>query len=198
MLPNFPIAVFLMTVMTGAASVGATVAAQVVETDMDGVENFSIVSDTTSFGGVKVGFGGATNPSAMSGLRSEGFIAVVNLRLTTEEGATVDAGRAAAQAAGLKYIHLPFDDENPDKRVVDDFLATVRDKVNQPVYIHCNSATRVAALWMIGRVLEDGWEMNDAIKEGKKIAEKPDEAAIFATKYVESYGKSGGLSKLTE
>lgn len=51
---------------------------------------------------------------------------------------------------------------------------------------------------MIGRVLEDGWEINDAINEGKKIAEKPDEAVLFATKYVESYGQSGGLSKVPD
>ena len=66
-------------------------------------------------------------------------------------GTTARSPRTAAEAAGLSYIHLPFDSKNPDPDVVDGILTAVGDKENRPVYIHCGSATRVAALWMIGR-----------------------------------------------
>ena len=67
-------------------------------------------------------------------------------------------------------------------------MAAVSDETNQPVYIYCKTATRVAALWMVSRVLEDGWEIDAAREEAKAIAAKPDEAIAFATKYIESRG----------
>jgi len=122
----------------------------------------------------------------MAELKKNGFASVINLRLATETGAEIDASRAAAEAAGLKYIHLPFDAASPDPDLVDDFVAAVSNEENEPVYIHCHSATRVAALWMIGRVLEDGWSLDEAREEGTAIAGKPSEAVAFASAYVAS------------
>src|SRR5688572_12135301 len=84
--------------------------AQVQKKDVAGVRNYSRVDAT-------VGCGGAVDPAAMAGLKKEGFVSIVNLREATEPGADVDAGRAAAQAAGLKYIHLPFNVAKPDSKV---------------------------------------------------------------------------------
>src|SRR5688572_18978466 len=95
--------------------------AQVKKGEMAGVTNYSRVDAT-------VGCGGATQPSAMAGLKKEGFTSVINLRLATEPGVDIDASRSAAQAAGLKYIHLPFDAANPDPKLVEGFLKTVADK----------------------------------------------------------------------
>lgn len=165
--------------------------AQPVKTDMPGVVNFSRIDHSSGFAGSTVGFGGATQPSAMSPLRGAGFATVIGLRFGSEAGAEIEASRVAAEAAGLKYIHLPFDPKNPgpkvpDTEVIGEFLDALGDKANQPVYIHCNSATRVAALWMIGRVLVDGWEIDAAGKEAALIAAKPEEAIAFTTRYIES------------
>jgi len=54
------------------------------------------------------------------------------------------------------------------------------------VYVHCNSATRAAALWMIGRVVEDHWSVDAAANEAEAIARKPDQAIAIATRYLES------------
>lgn len=186
---KIPIAGYALIIAAAAALTGSLVMAQLTKADVPGIANFSRIDGMTGFGGTTVGLAGTTDPSAMPWLKSEGFVAVVNLRLATEEGADVDGGRAAARAAGLKYLHLPFDDEDPDPRIVDDFLAAVGDEANQPVYIHCNSATRVAALWMIARVLEDGWEIERARNEVESIAEKPPEAIAFADKYIASHGR---------
>ena len=154
------------------------------QAEVPGIANFSSFDPSTGFAGSSVGFGGATQASAMPWLRGERFATVINLRLASEEGAAVERSRAAAAAAGLKYIHLPFDPRNPTPDLVNDFLRVVGEKANQPVYIHCNSATRVAALWLIGRVREDGWEFDDAAKEARAIAQKPDEAIGFASAYL--------------
>ena len=73
--------------------------------------------------------------------------------------------------------------------VIENILATVGNQANQPVYIHCGSATRAAALWMIGRVLKDEWEVDAASSEAKVIALKPPEAVAFATAYFTSRGE---------
>src|SRR5436309_5043774 len=108
---------------------------EVKKADVPGIRNFSRVNGPAGFGGTMVGFGGATQPSAMAELKKDGFKSVINLRLATEPGADIDAGRAAAKAAGLTYIHLPFDAANPDPQLLDKVLDAVVDKANQPVYI---------------------------------------------------------------
>jgi uncharacterized protein (TIGR01244 family) len=157
-------------------------AAQVKKSEMAGIRNFSRVDAT-------VGCGGAVDPAAMAGLRKEGFVSVINLRLANEPGADVDAGRAAAQAAGLKYIHLPFNAASPDPKVVESFLAAVADKANQPVFIHCGSANRVGGVWMIKRALQDGWAIDKARTEAEAIGLNNPQLVAFATDYINTHKK---------
>ena len=156
------------------------VLAQVQKKEMAGVRNYSRVDAT-------VGCGGAVDPAAMKALKGEGYVSVINLRLASEEGANVEAGRAAAQAAGLKYIHLPFNAAMPDSKVVDSFLAAVADKSNQPVFIHCGSANRVGGVWMIKRVLQDKWSIERAQTEAEAIGLTNPQLKAFATQYIAAH-----------
>ncbi len=152
-------------------------AAQVQKQDMPGIRNYSRVDAT-------VGCGGAVDPSAMALLRQEGFVSVINLRLASEQGANVEAGRAAAQAASLRYIHLPFNGASPDPAIVESFLAAVADRSNQPVFIHCGSANRVGAFWMIKRALQDEWPVEKALVEAQAIGLRSEGLTTFATEYI--------------
>jgi len=173
----------LLIIATSAALAAAQDTSQVKKADVPGITNFSRVNAT-------VGCGGATQPSALALLKKDGFVSVINLRLATEKGADIDTARAAAKEAGLKYIHLPFDSANPDPELVDKFLAAVGDKANQPVYIHCKSASRVGVLWMIKRVLKDGWEIDKARKEAEVIGMSGRPANLFAVNYIVSHWPS--------
>jgi uncharacterized protein (TIGR01244 family) len=126
-------------------------------------------------------------PECDGGLKKEGYASVINLRLPTEEGANIDAARAAAQSAGLKYIHLPFNAAMPDTKVVTDFLGAVADKSNQPVFIHCGSANRVGAMWMIKRALQDGWTVERAQAEAEAIGLQNPQLKEFATNYIKEH-----------
>jgi uncharacterized protein (TIGR01244 family) len=170
----------LLVIPVLALVVTAPAAAQVKKQDMPGIRNYSRVDAT-------VGCGGQTDPSAMAALKKEGYVSVINLRLPTEEGANVDAGRAAAQSAGLKYIHLPFNAAMPDPKVVSDFLGAVADKSNQPVFIHCGSANRVGAMWMIKRALQDGWTVDRAQAEGEAIGLQNPQLKEFAANYIKEH-----------
>jgi uncharacterized protein (TIGR01244 family) len=163
-------------------SLAAPAAAQVTKSEMAGVRNYSRVDAT-------VGCGGAVDPAAMAGLKKEGYVSVINLRQASEPGADIDAGRAAAQAAGLKYIHLPFNVAAPDAKVVDSFLAAVADKSNQPVFIHCGSANRVGGVWMIKRVLQDHWTVDRARTEAEAIGLSNPQMAAFANEYIKAHTK---------
>jgi len=163
-----------------AATVAIPALAQVKKAEMAGVRNYSRVDAT-------VGCGGATDPSAMAALKKEGYVSVVNLRLASEPGADVDASRAAAQAAGLKYFHLPFDSAMPDAGLVSRFLATVADTSNQPVFIHCGTANRVGAVWMIKRVLQDRWPIEQARTEAEAIGLRDPRLVTFATEYINAH-----------
>lgn len=180
----------VMALWLAIAAVTAMADGAIEKIDAVGIENYTQFDGPPGFAGTPVGFGGATQAAAMEWLKREGFTTVINLRLASEEGVDVDANRAAAEAAGLQYIHLPFDTDKPKPAVIENFLSAVRGSANQPVYIHCNSATRAAALWMIGRVLEDGQEIDVASKEAEIIALKPDAAIAFATLYIERQVKA--------
>jgi uncharacterized protein (TIGR01244 family) len=167
----------LLFAATLAAALTVPALAQVQKKEMTGIRNYSRVDAT-------VGCGGQVDPAAMKALKGEGYVSVINLRLPTEEGANVDASRAAAQAAGLKYIHLPFNAAQPDTKVVDSFLSAVADKSNQPVFIHCGSANRVGGMWMIKRVLQDKWAMDRAEKEAEAIGLTNPQLKLFARDYI--------------
>lgn len=113
--------------------------------------------------------GGATTAEAFPELKKLGFASVVNLRRESEQGADIAAAKAAATAAGLKYVHIPVDGAKPEAKDAEAFIAAVTDKSNQPAFIHCGSANRVAAMWLIKRVVVDGWEIPKATAEAEAI-----------------------------
>lgn len=143
-------------------AVGAVSPQQVTRQEVPGVRNMTQVEPT-------IACAGATDASAIPEIAKRGYKAIINLRLSSEAGANIDEGRAAAGKVGIRYIHLPFEIAKPDEAVVDRFIAAVSDTANQPVFVHCGSANRVAGMWMIKRVVADGWDVAKAESEARAI-----------------------------
>ena len=141
---------------------GLASAQSVIKETVAGIVNFSKVDST-------VACAGATSPAALAEVKKQGFASVLNLRMATEQGADIPAATAAAQALGLTYIHLPMNTASPDPALVDGFLKAVTDTKNQPVFIHCASANRAAALWMIKRLVIDKWDTDKAGTEAAAL-----------------------------
>ena len=160
-----------------APAAGVQAASFQAEEGPEGVRNYTRVDAT-------VACAGATPPEAMAVLRERGFNAVINFRTAGENGATIDAGQAAAEAAGLNYIHIPF--RQPTPEVVESFLAAVAEPANQPVYIHCGSANRVGAMWLIKRVKQDGYSIEDATAEAEAIGLRSPALREFALGYLDA------------
>jgi uncharacterized protein (TIGR01244 family) len=136
-----------------------------------------------------VACGGATETAALEGLKNDGFKAVINLRQPSEQGANIEENTARAKALGLTYISLPLNGQAPDPKVVDAFLAAVANKANQPVFIHCGSASRVGAVWLVKRVLQDGWTVEKATEEAKMIGLRSEALEKFALQYIADHKK---------
>ena len=136
-----------------------------------------------------VACGGATETKALDGLKKDGFKTVINLRQPTEQGANVQENSAYAKEIGLTYINIPFNAQAPDTKAVDTFLGLIANKANQPVYVHCGSASRVGSMWMIKRVLQDGWAIDKATEEAKLIGLRSPALEQFAVEYINSHKK---------
>ena len=162
-----------------ALSLAAPALAQT-KSERAGIVNFTQVDAV-------VACGGATETEALDGLAKDGFKTVVNFRLPAEEGANIEENAAHAKALGLTYISLPFNGQEPDPKVVDQFLATISDKANQPVYLHCGSASRVGAMWLVKRVVQDGWTVEKATDEARLIGLKSPALEKFAVDYINSH-----------
>jgi protein tyrosine phosphatase (PTP) superfamily phosphohydrolase (DUF442 family) len=121
-------------------------------------------------------------------LKEEGVKAIINLRQPSEHRAAEE--EAKAKELGLKYFNIPVDYSNPKEEQVTEFLKLTDDPANRPVFIHCTAAIRVGAFWMIRRVLRDGWTVEAAEEEAKKVGlrEAP-HLTEFAKTYIEKYKK---------
>ncbi|HWQ14875.1 MAG TPA: protein tyrosine phosphatase family protein [Roseiflexaceae bacterium] len=96
---------------------------------------------------------GQPQPEDWEALAAEGFAVVINMRSDPERAA--DQQRRA-EGAGLRYIHLPL----PAYELEPEHLATFHQVLAAQegrVLLHCRSATRVALMWLLDRVVYDGW-----------------------------------------
>ena len=159
-----------------------TVAAQqVTKKEIPGISTFAQVETT-------IACGGSTKPEAIKEIANMGFKSVINLRLASEQGALVEEEGQAVKAAGMRYVHLPFDAQNPDPHLIDNFIAAVTAPANQPAYVHCAAGGRAASLWMVKRVLADGWDEQRALTEANALGLN-DRFRPFALNYIHSHGK---------
>ena len=145
-----------------------------------GVTNFARVETT-------IACAGATTPAAVAGIKKMGYSSIINLRQASEPGADIEGEAAAAKAASINYVHLPFNAASPDPAVVDAFLKAVTAPANQPAFVHCASANRAAAMWMIKRIQLDKWAADRAASEAAALGLTSSALKTFALDYVQAH-----------
>jgi len=152
-----------------------------IQSEQPGVFNFHLLSDQYCTGG-------QPKLEALDKLKSEGVKAIINLRTPGEHRAAEE--EAKAKELGLKYFNIPVVYRDPKEEQATEFLKITDDPANRPIFIHCTAAIRVGAFWMIRRVLRDGWTVEAAEEEAKKIGlrEAP-HLTEFAKNYIAKYGK---------
>ena len=128
--------------------------------------------------------GGQPRLEHLQKLKADGVKAIINLRPPSEHRAAEE--EAKAKELGLRYFNIPVVFGDPKDEQATEFLKILDDPANRPAFIHCASAIRVGAFWMIRRVLRDGWKVEAAEEEAKKIGltESP-HLNEFARRYIE-------------
>ena len=154
-------------------------ASKVTKEAVPGITNFARLETT-------VACGGATKAEAVPALKKMGFASIINVREATEPGADIDQEAAAAKAAGMNFVNVPFNIASPAPDLVDRFIAAVTTKENTPAYIHCAAGGRAASLWMIKRVQVDGWDETRALEEAMALGLN-ERLKPFALDYIHSH-----------
>jgi uncharacterized protein (TIGR01244 family) len=159
----------------------ATLSAQgVTKESVPGITNFARVETT-------IACAGATTPAAVADLKKMGYASIVNLREASEPGADIDAEAAAAKAAGINFVHLPFNAAKADPAVADNFLKAITDRKNNPAFVHCASGNRAAAMWMIKRMQIDKWDADRAGTEAAALGLTNPALKTYALNYVQAH-----------
>lgn len=146
-------------------------------TPIEGVERFSMVENI-------VGIGGKITPGAMPALRGLGFASVINLQQKDEPSAHIVEEGDAARVAGMNFVWIPTNKELPEEEAIEKFLQAVSLPTNMPPFIHCGSANRATAFWLVKRVLHDKWTVEKATKEAESLGLTSHALKDWAHKYI--------------
>jgi uncharacterized protein (TIGR01244 family) len=165
--------------LTSIVLAQSATAQQVTKEPVPGITNFARVETT-------VACAGATKAEAIPEIKKMGFVSVINLRLADEPGAEVDKEAAAAQAAGLRYVHVPFNGK-PDPDVAARFLEAITTPGAEPAFIHCAGGNRAASMWLIKRIAVDHWDVERATTEATALGLTSPALKQFAIDYGQSH-----------
>jgi uncharacterized protein (TIGR01244 family) len=150
-----------------------------VEKPVAGIRNLKVIDSM-------VACAGAITPETIPSIKNMGFVSIVNLRRPTEDGARIEEETAAAKAAGLQYVHIPFNSREPDTAAVDEFLTAFTKPNMEPSFIHCAGGSRAAAMWYAKRAIVDGLDIDHALEEAQSLGLGSETLQVFMTDYIES------------
>jgi uncharacterized protein (TIGR01244 family) len=159
----------ILLTMTAAA------AQEVTKDPVTGSRNFARLGTT-------VACAGATEAEALPEIKKMGFASVINLRLATEPNAEIEKAQAKAKELGLRYFHVPFDGK-PNPAAAEQFLAAIRTPGAEPAFIHCAGGNRAATMWLIKRLVVDGWDEERAVKDAAALGQTSEMLRAWAIEY---------------
>ncbi len=126
--------------------------------------------------------GGQPTMEDLVRMKAESVRAILNLRRPSEYNSEEEALKA--KDLGLRYFNIPVNGVEPKDEQAGEFLKLMADPLNRPVFIHCTTANRVGAFWMIRRVLVDHWKLDTAEAEARKMGLHSQSLLGFARSYI--------------
>jgi uncharacterized protein (TIGR01244 family) len=169
---------FVMTVLALCASVAS--GQTVTKENVPGIQNLFRIETT-------VACAGAITPESVGEIKKMGFVSIINLREASEANANVEGEGAAAKAAGLKYVHIPFVTASPSTVAVDNFVKAISERGTEPAFIHCAGGNRAAAMWFVKRALIDKWDNDRAMAEATSLGFTNAALKTFMLNYVQTH-----------
>ena len=173
---------------SGAAAATA-VRPRIRREDFPGLANYFPIDGTASSGGPI-----QSREWVISELSRRGFKTVIDVAPGQESGAIA----AAATAVKMKYVAIPFASGRANLQFepakVEAVVKAISDAANRPLYLNSADGRTAAMLWMIKRVLTDGWTVEQAGAEAATIGLVNDDPSVpalwkFAQDYIAAHVK---------
>jgi protein tyrosine phosphatase (PTP) superfamily phosphohydrolase (DUF442 family) len=151
--------------------------------DFPGLANYFPIDGTASNGGPI-----QSRDWVISELSRRGFKSVIDVA----PGRDAAAVAAAARGVGMKYMAMPIarDGANGplDAERIEPVIKAISDPANQPVFLHSENGRSTAMLWMIKRVVTDGWSVEQAGAEATTVGLVNDDPSVPALwKFAQDY-----------
>jgi len=179
--PNMKTLLSVLVIVAISVSIAAG-QSKVTKESVPGIQNFAKVETT-------VACAGAITPASVAEIKKMGYASIINLRQANEQGADIEGEAAAAKAAGINFVHVPFNGAQPTTAAVDQFLKAIVEKGNNPAFIHCSGGNRAAAMWFIKRGVVDKWDTDRAMAEAGELGFTSQPLKNFAIEYVKAHQK---------
>ena len=110
---------------------------------------------------------GQPTPADITAIVDSGIKRVITLRTDSE----IDWDEAQAfDDVGVELVKIPFRAPNTlSDGVFDRVRRLLREAARKPTLLHCGSANRVGAVWLVHRVLDEGVPLQTAVGEARTI-----------------------------
>ena len=111
-----------------------------------------------------------------------GYRTVVDLRMPGEPRGFDEP--AAARAAGLEYVNIPFIRTTLGPEQIEEFRRVMNDPRRGPVLVHCVAANRAGGVMIPWLVLDRGYTEHDAVALAMKIGMHSPELLAAVLEYL--------------
>ena len=133
---------------------------------IEGIRDFRLISPS-------LGTSGMPREEHIPAIRAAGFEVVINLAVTTSEGAMPHEGNLVTRE-GMAYFQIPVQFQAPTAADFDLFCGLMRASEGRRTFVHCAANKRVSAFVYLYRVLHQGVSEEQARKDMHAIW-RPDE-----------------------
>lgn len=116
--------------------------------------NYREISETVATSGIPT-------EEQLSGLKTEGFAAVINL-LPDESSNAVAGEEDIIRDQGLEYYHIPVDFEDPTDEDFNAFTDALEGLGDQKILVHCASNFRASAFFALYAMKHIEWSEEQA------------------------------------
>lgn len=143
------------------------------------------VASPATFGN-RVYFAGQPTAEYLDKLASSGVKTVINLR-TEQEMAGLDFDeKAAVEAAGMEYVHVPMGREPLSNDAMNSIFDALDRSGESSTLLHCASSNRVGAVWALYRAKRHGLDEEAAVSEGKKAGMRSPQLETTARELIQN------------
>jgi len=128
----------------------------------------------------------------LAGLKTAGFVGVVNLRTDGEPEQPISTTAEAdkVRSLGLDYIHMGVGSRPLLEQDVDAVCQFIDTHQEGKVLVHCRKGGRAAAVVLLQQALAHGWSGSEAMSKGKDLGLEVDgNLRVMVETYLDDHRK---------